>query len=72
MSTVPTKNSYPKLVGSLKCWIVLWHHEYGVDAWPIYSIEEPTEEQAIESLIDSEFDPDNEWIEFSGPYDLPQ
>jgi hypothetical protein len=56
----------------MKTWIVIYDHRYGVDAWPIFSDDEPTVEQVVANLKDSEhteveFDR-GETIEIRGPW----
>jgi hypothetical protein len=52
-----------------KCWVVVYEHRHGVDAWPVFAAEEPSEEELIASL--DEWEPDRgETIEVVGPWDL--
>lgn len=52
-----------------KCWVVVYSHRHGVDAWPVFAVEEPTEDEMIATL--DEWEPDRgETLEVVGPWDL--
>jgi hypothetical protein len=55
-----------------RCWIVQYHHRFGVDAWPVFNTRKPTERQVIKTLYDWEGDErEDEWIEILGPWSIP-
>lgn len=51
-----------------KIWIVIYEHRHGVDAWPILSLEEPTEDEVVASL--DEWDSERESLEVRGPWPI--
>ena len=56
----------------MKCWVILYSHIHGTDAWPVFSKRKPTEKSVIKTLTGWEPDRDDEWIEILGPWDLPK
>ena len=66
----------------LRCWVVLCHHSHGTDAWPEFRPlgVEPTQEEIIYHMDDYEgegrtdgLEPrEDEWIEFRGPFEMPE
>lgn len=58
----------------MNIWVVIYEHRYGVDAWPISSVEEPDVDEVIKGLKESEytdFEPERgETIEIRGPWEL--
>jgi hypothetical protein len=53
----------------MKVWIVIYEHRYGVDAWPMFAKDMPTEEEVIADLHD--WEPDKgEIVEVLGPWDF--
>lgn len=52
----------------MKVWIVIYEHRHGVDAWPVFSEEQPTDEEVIAGLDD--WEPEKgETIEIRGPWE---
>jgi hypothetical protein len=55
----------------VKLWIVIYHHRFGTDGFPVWQNEEPDlDDCARNELEDFEFDTD-EYLELSGPFDIP-
>lgn len=56
----------------MKCWVVIYHHRHGVDAWPVFRKKrKPTEKQIIKTLADWEGDTrEDEWLEIRGPFEI--
>jgi hypothetical protein len=54
----------------MKCWVIIYHHRFGTDAWPVFSARRPTAKSVIKTLGDWE-ERDDEWIEIRGPWELP-
>ena len=54
-------------------WIVMYHHRHGVDVWPCFTIDAPTQEQMIEQT-EEQFEPDreDEYLEAAGPFEVPE
>ena len=53
----------------MKIWIIQYHHEHGVDTWPVVSDVGPDLEE-IENGLD-DFEPETEeFLELIGPFDL--
>ncbi len=53
-----------------KVYIVIYEHRHGVDAWPIFSLTKPSEEEVIATM--AEWEPDRgETIEIRGPWEKP-
>lgn len=62
---VEPKKNEPLIVKDL--WLVLHHHNHGVDAFPLYSYSEPSKREAIEALkpaMDFEEAPSEEGTEY--------
>jgi hypothetical protein len=56
----------------MKCWVIIFSHRYGADAWPVFSDRKPTKRQIIKS-IDWEGDTrDDEFLEIRGPWEVPK
>lgn len=58
----------------MKCWVVLYFHRHGTDAWPVFQVNRPTEKKIIAELQEEwEGDTrDDEWIEIRGPWKIPE
>lgn len=57
----------------MKCFVILYFHRHGTDAWPWFSKRKPTEKQVIATLEDWEGDErEDEWIEIIGPFKIPK
>jgi hypothetical protein len=53
-------------------WIVIYHHRFGTDGFPVWQNEAPDLEQyAKEELENFEPDREDEYLELSGPFDIP-
>ena len=52
------------------CWVVIYTHQYGVDAWPLFSVRKPMLKSVIKEL--GSWEPDKEEIEIRGPFPLPK
>ena len=53
----------------MNIWVVIYEHRHGVDAWPVLSKEQPTEDEVIAGL--EEWEPDRgETIEVRGPWPI--
>jgi len=57
----------------VKCFVILYFHRHGTDAWPVFRKKKPTEKQIIATLEDWEGDErEDEWIEIIGPFKIPK
>ena len=58
----------------MKLYIVVWSHQYGKDAWPVFADVKPSIDEIEQSLLDSgdwtERRPDTH-LDVFGPSDLP-
>lgn len=60
---------------TLKCWIIVFEHDHGADAWPVFSVSPP---DAIKEVIDEigqeDYDDnkDKYHIERRGPWEIPE
>jgi len=56
-----------------KCWVVIYSHPFGVDAWPMFSDDEPTEDEIKKLILDDSgpFDEKNDVVEVRGPWKVP-
>lgn len=53
-------------------WIVIYTHRHGVDVWPFFSDEMPTESEITNNLDDWEGDTrEDEYVEVRGPFTVP-
>jgi hypothetical protein len=61
----------------MKCWIVVYNHRFGIDTWPVFQAERPSEEEIIAKLKEEEEWDEREeqdeesWVEVRGSWDLP-
>lgn len=55
----------------IKLWIVIYHHRFGTDGMPVWSVEEPNLEEFEKTLSYFEPDREDEYLELSGPFDIP-
>jgi hypothetical protein len=57
----------------MKCWVVLYVHRFGSDAWVVFAERKPTKKQIIKTLMDWEGDErDDEYVEIRGPFVIPK
>ena len=55
-----------------RCWVIVYYHRHGTDAWPVFRQRRPTEKQIIATLSDWEGDErEDEWLEILGPWEVP-
>jgi hypothetical protein len=56
----------------MKLWIVLHTHRHGVDVYPLFQTDAPTEDEMVAATGDSyEGDRDDEFLEVNGPHEIP-
>jgi hypothetical protein len=55
----------------IKLWIVIYHHRFGTDGMPVWQSDEPNLEEFTKTLSNFEPDREDEYLELSGPFDIP-
>lgn len=53
------------------CWIILYTHKYGADAWPVFQKRKPSIERIqaqLEAELGQPFDEDYDSLEIRGPW----
>jgi len=60
----------------MKCWVIVYHHRFGTDAWPLFQARRPTKRRVLRDMPDweGEGSPRNredEWYEILGPWEVP-
>ena len=59
----------------MKFWIIQHDHRHGVDSFPVFSEDYPTEDQIAETIASfgACFEPDeDETVELQGPFTVPE
>lgn len=54
-----------------KLWIVIYQHRFGTDAMPVWTDKEPDLDEFAKTLTEFEPDREDEYLELSGPFDIP-
>lgn len=55
----------------MKCWVVIYRHRHGTDAFPMFQEERPTEEEAQEATGCFEKEKEED-VEVTGPWEVPE
>lgn len=55
----------------IKLWIIVHKHRHGEDFYPLWQSDYPDLDEFAKTLDDFEPNREDEWLELSGPFDIP-